>query len=215
MENGTTILFGLPGVAVQLVERGTDERGGPGRLVHVVTTAPGAAGCPSCGVISTSVLSTGRPGRGICRMARSRWPCAGARGSTAARRQPARARRSPSRSPRSRRARLTGRLCRQAARQVASGRSVSAVAAELGVSWPVAHRHYIAHAGALLTEPERRRCWASMRPAAEGRSGSAMPRPAGGSGPSGSRLNSLTCRLRAAARAGRRAHRHGGDRLAG
>ena len=40
------------------------------------------------------------------------------------------------------RARLTGRLCRQAARQVASGRSVSAVAAELGVSWPVAHRHY-------------------------------------------------------------------------
>ena len=52
------------------------------------------------------------------------------------------------------RARLTGRLCRQLARQVASGRSVSAVAAELGVSWPVAHRHYAAHADALLTEPE-------------------------------------------------------------
>jgi len=52
------------------------------------------------------------------------------------------------------RARLTGRLCRQAARQVAAGRSVSAVAAELGVSWPVAHGHYIAHADALLTEPE-------------------------------------------------------------
>jgi transposase len=51
------------------------------------------------------------------------------------------------------RARLTGRLGRQLARQVASGRSVSAVAAELGVSWPVAHRHYAAHADGLLTEP--------------------------------------------------------------
>jgi hypothetical protein len=49
---------------------------------------------------------------------------------------------------------LTGRLCRQAARQVASGRRVSAVAAELGVSWPVAHRHYAMHADGLLTEPE-------------------------------------------------------------
>ncbi len=50
--------------------------------------------------------------------------------------------------------RLTGRLCRQAARQVASGRSVAAVAAELGVSWPVAHRHYAAYADGLLTEPD-------------------------------------------------------------
>jgi hypothetical protein len=38
MENGTTILFGLPGVAVQLVEWGE-----PGRLVHVVTTADWAS----------------------------------------------------------------------------------------------------------------------------------------------------------------------------
>ena len=52
------------------------------------------------------------------------------------------------------RARLTGRLCRQLARQVASGRSVAAVAAQYQVSWPVAHRHYAAHADALLTEPE-------------------------------------------------------------
>jgi transposase len=52
------------------------------------------------------------------------------------------------------RARLTGRLCRQLASQVASGRSVSAVAAERGVSWPVAHRHYAAYADGLLTEPE-------------------------------------------------------------
>jgi transposase len=44
------------------------------------------------------------------------------------------------------RARLTGRLCRKAAAEVASGRSVSSVAAEYQVSWPVAHRHYAAHA---------------------------------------------------------------------
>jgi zinc-finger of transposase IS204/IS1001/IS1096/IS1165 len=48
MENGTTILFGLPGVAVQRVDAV--------RLVHVVTTASSAAGCcPQCGVVSTSV----------------------------------------------------------------------------------------------------------------------------------------------------------------
>jgi len=31
---------------------------------------------------------------------------------------------------------------------------VCAVAAELGISWPVAHRHYAAHADTVLTEPE-------------------------------------------------------------
>jgi transposase len=52
------------------------------------------------------------------------------------------------------RARLTGRLCRQVARQIADGQSVSAVAARYQVSWPVAHGHYAGHAGAVLTEPE-------------------------------------------------------------
>ena len=55
MENGTTNLFGLPGVAVQRVERVQDEHGDVVRLVHVVTTASSAAGCPQCGVVSTSV----------------------------------------------------------------------------------------------------------------------------------------------------------------
>jgi transposase len=55
MENGTTILFGLPGVAVQRVERVTGGHGSGMRSVHVVTTASSAAGCPSCGVVSTSV----------------------------------------------------------------------------------------------------------------------------------------------------------------
>ena len=54
MENGTTILFGLPGVAVQRVERTQDELGVALRLVHLVTTASSAAGCPECGVVSVS-----------------------------------------------------------------------------------------------------------------------------------------------------------------
>jgi transposase len=155
MENGTTILFGLPGVAVQRVERGTGERGEPGRLVHVVTTAPGAAGCPSCGVISTSVRQhrTTRP-RDLAygeEPLAVRWHKRQYRCQEAACPRKAFTESIAEIPPR---ARLTGRLCRQAARQAASGRSVSAVAAELGVSWPVAHRHYIAHADTLLTEPE-------------------------------------------------------------
>jgi transposase len=58
MEKGTTILFGLPGVAVERVERVAGEHGEPVRLVHVRTAVSSAAGCPACpacGVISTSV----------------------------------------------------------------------------------------------------------------------------------------------------------------
>ena len=54
MEDGTSILFGLPGVAVDRVERFTED-GSAVRLVHVVTSASSAAGCPQCGVVSTSV----------------------------------------------------------------------------------------------------------------------------------------------------------------
>ena len=154
MENGTTILFGLPGVAVQRVERTRDEQGVAVRLVHVVTTASSAAGCPECGVVSVSVKQrrTTRPRdlpygeeplavRWRKRQCRCREQACPRKAFTESITEiPARAR-------------LTGRLCRQAARQVASGRSVSAVAAELGVSWPVAHRHFAAHADAVLAEP--------------------------------------------------------------
>ena len=81
-------------------------------------------------------------------MARSRWRCAGISGSIGAARQACpRTAFTESIAEIPARARLTGRLCRQAARQVAAGRSVSAVAAEFGVSWPVAHRHYVALCG--------------------------------------------------------------------
>jgi transposase len=49
--DGTTILFGLPGVRVRDVLRAADGT----RVVHVVTAEETAAACPVCGVLSTSV----------------------------------------------------------------------------------------------------------------------------------------------------------------
>lgn len=155
MSDGTSILFGLPGVAVSRVERCTDERGRPVRLVHVVTTERSAAACPECGVFSASVRQyrTTRP-RDVpygeeplaVRWRKRQYRCL----------EVACPRKAFTESiaeipPR---ARVTGRLCRAAARQVASGRSVAAVAAELGVSWPVVHTRFAAHAAGLLTEPD-------------------------------------------------------------
>ena len=154
MGKGTTILFGLPGVAVERVERVTGGHGEPVRLVHVRTAVSSAAGCPACGVVSTSVKQyrTTRP-RDLpfgeeplaVRWHKRQYRC----------REQACPRKAFTESvaeipPR---ARLTGRLCRKAAAEVASGRSVSAVAAEYQVSWPVIHRHYAKHADRLLPEP--------------------------------------------------------------
>jgi hypothetical protein len=50
MHDATTILFGLPGVAVRSVERVAATR-----VVHLVTTERTAAACPKCGVFSTTV----------------------------------------------------------------------------------------------------------------------------------------------------------------
>ena len=151
MENGTTILFGLPGVAVQRVERSGDA----GRLVQVVTAASSAAGCPCCGVVSVSVKQyrTTRP-RDLpygeeplaLRWRKRQYRCLEAGCPRKAFTE------SIAEVPP--RARVTGRLCRAVAAQVASGRSVSAVVAEYQVSWPVVHRHFAAHADALLTGPD-------------------------------------------------------------
>jgi transposase len=155
MEKGTTILFGLPGVVVERVERVTGEHDESVRLVHVRTAVSSAAGCPCCGVMSTSVKQyrTTRPRdlpygeeRLAVRWHKRQYRC----------REEACPRKAFTESiaevpPR---ARLTGRLCRRAAAEVASGRSVSAVAAEYRLSWPVIHRHYAEHADALLAEPD-------------------------------------------------------------
>jgi hypothetical protein len=51
VSDGTTLLFGLPGVRVERVERWADGT----RVVHAVTASETAPACPSCGVFSTAV----------------------------------------------------------------------------------------------------------------------------------------------------------------
>jgi hypothetical protein len=77
----TTLLFGLPGVRVERVERWADGT----RVVHAVTASETAATCPSCGVFSTPVkgqVSSTSPrdipygeNRIIVRWNKTRWRC--------------------------------------------------------------------------------------------------------------------------------------------
>ena len=69
MEEGTTLLLGLSGVAVSHVERHDDGT----RVVHVVTADEYAGVCPGCGVVSTSLKETAVTGRATSRMARTGW----------------------------------------------------------------------------------------------------------------------------------------------
>jgi len=54
VNDSTSILFGMPDIAVTKVERVADDGGQPGRLVHIERPEDWAA-CPACGVISASV----------------------------------------------------------------------------------------------------------------------------------------------------------------
>jgi transposase len=135
-------LFGLPGVRVQRVER--DESGG--RVVHVSTGSDtAAAGCPGCGVVSTSVkqnvttaprdLPYGERGISVV-WHKTRWRCVEstcARGSftEAIGEVPAGMR-------------TTGRLRRAMAVAVGDAcRSVAEVAGAFAVSWPTAHASFV------------------------------------------------------------------------
>jgi transposase len=152
VSDGTTLLFGLPGVRVERVERLPDGT----RVVHAVTAEETAAACPSCGVFSTSVKGrvTTSPRdipygeeRIILRWNKTRWRCredycTRSSFTETIAQVPARAR-------------TTGRLRTQIGAAVGdAARSVTEVAAAHGVSWPTAHRAFVAHADALLTEPE-------------------------------------------------------------
>jgi len=150
VENGTTILFGLPGVGVDRVE--ADEHGA--RTVHLNTTDTGAAACPECGVFSTSVRQrrTTRPkdlpyGEApvVVRWHKRQFACK--------QRLCPRKAFTESIAELPPYARITGRTRRAAAVAVGSGRSVSAVTKELPMSWPVAHAAFVAHAQAHLVEP--------------------------------------------------------------
>jgi hypothetical protein len=77
VSDGTTLLFGLPGVRVERWADGT-------RVVHAVTASETAAACPSCGVFSTAVkgqVSTSPrdipygENRIIVRWNKTRWRC--------------------------------------------------------------------------------------------------------------------------------------------
>ena len=150
MEQGTTVLFGLPGVAVARVGLTPDG----GRLVEVVTADPAAARCPGCDTVSTSVKANvvTRPkdlpyGEVplVVVWRKRRWRC----------RQPSCSRESftdqigelPAR------ARTTGRLRRAVAAAVEVGRSVAEVAIAHGLSWPTVQRAVDTHAGLVLGEP--------------------------------------------------------------
>ena len=146
------MLFGLPGVRVERVERLPDGT----RVVHAVTADQTAAVCPSCGVFSTSAKGrvTTSPkdipygeGRIIVRWNKTRWRCREdycerASFTETIAQVPARAR-------------TTQRLRAQIGAAVGdAARSVTEVAAAHGVSWPTAHRAFVAHAKAFLAEPE-------------------------------------------------------------
>ncbi len=148
--DGTTILFGLPGVRVRDVECTADGT----RVVHVLTDDASAAACPQCGVLSTLVRQrrTTRPrdvpyGEQplVVRWHKVQYAC----------RETACPRKAfteaiaeiPAGS------RLTGRLRRYVARRVEEGSAVSVAAAEL-MSWPIAHAAFVAGADAQLPEPQ-------------------------------------------------------------
>jgi len=152
VSDGTTLLFGLPGVRVERVERWADGT----RVVHAVTASESAAACPSCGVLSTSVKARVATApkdipygeeRIMLQWNKTRWRCREdycERGSftESIAQVPARAR-------------TTLRLRTQVGAAIGdAARSVAEVADSHGVSWPTAHRAFVAHAESLLVEPQ-------------------------------------------------------------
>ena len=152
MSDGTTLLFGLPGVRVERVERLADRT----RVVQVATADEAAAACPSCGVLSTSVkarvITSPRDipygeDRIVVRWHKTRWRCLQdycerSSFTEAIAQVPARAR-------------TTRRLRTQIGAAIGdAARSVAEVAAGHGVSWPTAHRAFVAHAKTRLAGPE-------------------------------------------------------------
>jgi transposase len=138
-------------VRVERVERRADGT----RVVDVITDEPMAAACPSCGVVSTSVkdrvvTSPKDIPYGedliVVRWNKVRWRCREdycQRGSF-----------TEAIAEVGARARSTLRLRQQMAKAVGdAARSVTEVAQSHGVSWPTAHRAFVAHAMMVLTEP--------------------------------------------------------------
>jgi transposase len=156
VERGATLLLGIEGLGVERVDLEVEG----GRVAHVVTADETAAACPSCGVFSTSLKghATTHPrdipyGASPVRLVwhKRRWRC----------REQGCPRKSFTESLPAvpARARLTTRLRRECGAAIAEGFScVLAGAEHYRVSWPVAHRAYVAHVDQLLAEPPPRVC---------------------------------------------------------
>jgi transposase len=151
LEQSTTLLLGLPGVAVSRVERRDDGT----RVVHVVTAADHAGRCPRCGVVSTSAKEsvTTRPkdipyGTDGLELLwhKHRWRCRNGDCPRATFTDAV-----PQVPPRRR---TTGRLRSAVAHAVACNRSVAEVAAAHGVGWTTAQACVDEHTAVVLTEPE-------------------------------------------------------------
>lgn len=143
MEHGTTLLFGLAGVAVREVCLGGDGT----RVVEVVTDDETAAACPTCGVFSSSrkgaVVTQPKDlpygeARLRVRWHKSRWRCREARCPRKSFTE------SVAEVPAG--MRTTGRLRRAVGDAVADNRCVREAAASYGVSWPTAQRAVAARA---------------------------------------------------------------------
>ena len=154
MENGTTALLGLAGVAVARVVR-DDVAGERARVVHVVTDDPAAVCCPGCGTPSSSpkAWATTRPkdlpyGRDPVELVwrKRRWRCrnSGCRRKTF----------TESIEEVPPRMRTTARLREAIAEGVEAGRAVDEVATAHRVSWPTAQRAVAVYAARELGEPE-------------------------------------------------------------
>jgi transposase len=148
---GATVLLGIAGLAVENMTLEVDGA----RVAHVVTADEGAAACPVCGVVSTSVR-----GHAVTRprdvpygdtpvqlvWRKRRWRCREAacpRGSF-----------TESLPEVTARARVTTRLRRECGAGIANRFScVQAGALHYRISWPVAHRAYVAHVEQTLAAP--------------------------------------------------------------
>ena len=161
-------LLGLAGLAVECVVR----TGLGVKIVQLVTSDPDAARCPACRSLSTSgkdwVLTRPRdlPCGGefaVVWWRKRRWRC----------RTPECPRQTFTEQVRQVPAamRTTTRPRAALAVAVADGRDQSEVAAAHGVSWPTVQRAAVIHVAAALVEPNRRACWAWMRPASAVRGG--------------------------------------------
>ncbi|MGC5249400.1 transposase, partial [Gordonia sp. DT219] len=152
MADATSLLLGLEGLEVRAVTRLADRS----RVVDVVTADPGAARCPDCKAVSSSVKghAVTRP-RDIrygddpiaLRWNKTRYYCQN--------RSCERRSFTESIAQIPRRRRTTTRLRTQIGRSIGeAARSVVEVAAAAGVSWPTAHTAFVEHAKTVLTDPE-------------------------------------------------------------